>query len=62
MYKNKDKQREASKERMRRYRARQKGVTEQGVTTEGVTETEPKCDKVSVTELSVPLSIMGGQA
>ena len=35
MYKDKNKEREASKERMRRYR--QKGVTE-GVTSEGVTQ------------------------
>lgn len=41
MYKDREKQKEASKERMRRYRDRQgvtKGVTTQGVTSEGVTE------------------------
>lgn len=37
MYKDKDRQRQASKERMRRYRERAKGVTSQGVTVEGVT-------------------------
>lgn len=37
MYKDKDKEREAAKERMRRHRAQQKGVTSEGVTSEGVT-------------------------
>ena len=32
MYKDKDKQREASRERQRRYKARHKGVTSEGVT------------------------------
>lgn len=36
-YKDKEEERKASKERMRRYRELKKGVTE-GVTTEGVTE------------------------
>ena len=44
MYKDKDKQREAQRERIRRYRAKQKGVTQpealqaKGVTSEGVTQ------------------------
>ena len=37
-YKSPEQETQASKERMRRYREKQKGVTEQGVTTEGVTE------------------------
>ena len=37
MYKDKEVEREATRERMRRYRGRQKGVTRQGVTTKGVT-------------------------
>ena len=36
MYKDKEAQKEANKERVRRYRERQKGVTSEGVT-EGVT-------------------------
>ncbi len=36
-YKDKDKQREAQRERTRRYRAKQKGVTSEGVTPEGAT-------------------------
>jgi len=41
MYKDKEAQREATKERVRRYRNKEKGVTKQGVTSEkeqGVTE------------------------
>lgn len=38
-YKDKDKQREAQRERTRRYRAKQKGVTSKGVTGKGVTIT-----------------------
>ena len=41
MYKDKDKQREASKERMRRYRERKQGVTTEGVTSQGVTTASP---------------------
>ncbi len=37
MYKDKEKQKESSKERVRRYRQKQKGVTSEGVTKEGVT-------------------------
>ena len=36
-YKDKDKAREASRERIRRYRDKAKGVTTEGVTSEGVT-------------------------
>jgi len=39
MYKDKDKQREANRDRLRRYRAKQKALPNQGVT-EGVTKTE----------------------
>ena len=41
MYKDKNKQREADKERARRYRAKQKGVTIEGVTAKGVTDVPP---------------------
>lgn len=37
MYKDKEAQKEADRERQRRYRALQKGVTSKGVTEEGVT-------------------------
>ena len=37
MYKDPDKQREANRERQRRYKARQKALPKQGVTSEGVT-------------------------
>ena len=37
MYKDKDKQREANKERQRRYKAKQKALLNQGVTQQGVT-------------------------
>jgi len=40
-YKNKEKQREATVERVRRYRNKQKGVTLEGVTGEGVTPYHP---------------------
>lgn len=37
MYKDKEKQKEATKDRVRRYRDKQKGVTKEGVTGLGVT-------------------------
>ena len=37
MYKDKESQREADRERQRRYRASRKGVTSEGVTTDNVT-------------------------
>ena len=37
MYKEKEAEREATRERVRRYRGRRKGVTSEGVTMEGVT-------------------------
>jgi len=37
MYKDKEKQKEATAERVRRYRNKQKGVTSEGVTQQGVT-------------------------
>lgn len=37
MYKDKEKQKEVNRERVRRYREKQKGVTSEGVTEEGVT-------------------------
>ena len=56
MYKDKDKQKEASRERSRRYREAQKGVTQdmgKGVTPEGVTAqgvTEEDITQEGVTE------------
>ena len=44
MYKDKEKQKEAAKERIRRYRERQKGVTLEGVTEQGVTQYHPILD------------------
>ena len=37
MYKDRDQQKQASKEAMRRYRAKQKGITDKGITNEGIT-------------------------
>ncbi len=37
MYKDKDRQREANRDRQRRYKAKHKGVTSEGVTTKSVT-------------------------
>lgn len=51
MYKDKAKQKETTKERVRRYRALQKGVTEEGVTPQGVT---PLLEDEFVPSLSVP--------
>lgn len=45
MYKDKDKQKQASKARQRRYRAKQKGVTSEGVTIKGVTSEQSKIPK-----------------
>ena len=44
MYKDKEKQREAARERIRRYRDKQKGVTSEGVTNQGVTPYHPILD------------------
>jgi len=41
-YKDKEKQKETTLERVRRYREKQKGVTSEGVTTKGVTEKTPQ--------------------
>ena len=42
MYKDKDKQREANRERQRRYKARQKALPEEGVTDKALPNSEPK--------------------
>ncbi len=41
MYKDKEKQKAASREAVRRHRAKQKGITQQGITSEGITEVQP---------------------
>jgi hypothetical protein len=43
VYKDKNKANEAARERMRRYRANQKGVTPEGVTEKGVTPNLELC-------------------
>lgn len=50
MYKDKDKQREANRERQRRYKAKHKGVTSEGVTDESITFVTPEGKGVTFTE------------
>lgn len=52
MYKDRDRQREAQKERTRRYRAKQKGVTLEGVTMQGVTQSI-----TNITQADVPKTL-----
>ncbi len=52
MYMDKEKQREAGKERIRRYRDKQKGVTSEGVTGQGVTLTKADSN-VDVSDISM---------
>ena len=50
-YRDKEKQKEATKDRVRRYRNKQKGVTLEGVTLKGVTDYSITIDKERAVKL-----------
>ena len=61
MYKDKDKQKQASKEAMRRRRAKQ-GITK-GITSKGITESKPELNVIPEQEgitYKVPQQVKGG--